>query len=81
MAASISWPPVSASQKLMIFLPLSVLRNLLHPGNKPFFITEAGLSGFLYTSRDLIKTGEKLGAKRHKDRQPWRKKNHCALPG
>lgn len=56
-----SWSTDPASQRLPIFGP-SVPRNPLCPCNKPRCITKAGLSGFLYTSKDLIKTGEKLGA-------------------
>lgn len=37
-------------------------------------MTKAGLSEFLYTSKDLIKTGEKLGAGDSKMTNPERKK-------
>ena len=37
---------------------------------KPFFITEAGLSGFLFISTDLIKDKGEAGIQRHKDEQP-----------
>lgn len=54
-----------------LFCP-AVPRNPLCPHNKPFCITEAGLSGFLCTSKELIKTVEKLGAG-YKDEQCSRK--------
>lgn len=39
------------------------------PHKKPFFITEAGLSGFLFISTDLIKDRGEAGIRRHKDEQ------------
>lgn len=41
----------------------------MRPHKKPFFITEAGLSGFLYISKDLIKDRGEAGIQRHKDEQ------------